>query len=67
LIKKVRCPDCRERFEIDYSEYDEGDVMNCPECNLELNVVYVGDKPKLKSSKDLYFENDDEFDEDHDE
>ncbi|MFH1240408.1 MAG: hypothetical protein V1672_04265 [Candidatus Diapherotrites archaeon] len=41
--------------------------MNCPECNLELNVVYVGDKPKLKSSKDLYFENDDEFDEDHDE
>lgn len=60
MIKKVRCPDCRSRFEIDYSDYDEGDVTNCPDCNLELTVIYAKEKPKLKPSKELYFDEEDE-------
>lgn len=49
---KVRCPDCKGRFEIELSEFDEGDLINCPECNLELVVEVVEGRPKIKTAKE---------------
>ena len=33
------CIDCKARFEIDFDDLDEGEYINCPECNLEYTVV----------------------------
>ena len=62
-IKKVRCPDCKDRFELDFHEYDDGDSLACPACNMDLTVVYVKDRLKLKTSKELFYDTDesDEF------
>ena len=57
-VKKVRCPDCKEKFEIDFHEYDLGDSLPCPECNIDLTVIYVNDKPKLKLVKELFLDDD---------
>jgi len=51
-MTKVRCPDCKERFEITLEEFDEGDLMNCPECNLEMVVEVSEGKPKLRIAKE---------------
>jgi len=60
-MKKVRCPDCKERFEIELQDYDEGDLLNCPECNLELVVEVKEGKPKLRVSKEKALDEIDEF------
>ncbi len=53
ICLKVRCPDCKYRFEIDENEYDEGDYLNCPDCNLELTVeVDIAGKLKIKTVKE---------------
>jgi len=52
FVKKVRCPDCKESFEIDLHEYDEGDLVNCPECNLELVVEVSEGRQNLRIAKE---------------
>jgi len=64
---KARCPDCKYRFDVEENEYDEGDYLSCPECNLELTVELdaVG-KIKLKTAKEKEMDEidfDDYFDE----
>lgn len=51
-MKKIRCPDCGEKFEITLSDYDEGDFLNCPECNLELVVEVSEGRSKLRVAKE---------------
>lgn len=51
-MKKYRCPDCGEKFEIAIHEYDEGDFVNCPECNLELVVEVVEGQTKIRVAKE---------------
>ena len=55
-MKKVRCPDCKERFEIELEEFDEGDLLNCPECNLELIVEVNEGVSKIRISKEKAIE-----------
>lgn len=33
------CPDCRAEIEIDEFDVDKGEVISCPECGVELQVV----------------------------
>ena len=61
-MKKVRCPDCKEKFEIELEEFDEGDLLNCPECNLELIVEVNEGLQKIRVSKEKAIEESD-FDE----
>ncbi len=61
-MKKVRCPDCGEKFEIDLEDYDAGDLLNCPECNLELVVEVKEGRTALRISKEKALEETD-FDE----
>ncbi|MBN2067822.1 MAG: hypothetical protein JW744_05120 [Candidatus Diapherotrites archaeon] len=59
-MAKFRCPDCKEKFELNIEEYDEGDYVNCPECNLELVVEMFEGKAKLKIAKDKDIDEEDE-------
>tara|TARA_Y100000310_G_scaffold345478_1_gene465456 strand:+ start:9385 stop:9582 length:198 start_codon:yes stop_codon:yes gene_type:complete len=57
---KARCPDCKYRFDLDEGEYDDGDYLNCPDCNLELAVeLDLAGKIKIKASKEKEFEEND--------
>ena len=35
----VRCPDCAAAIDLDEDEVEEGEIMTCPECESELEVV----------------------------
>ncbi len=35
----VRCPDCSANIDLDEDEVEEGEIMSCPECETELEVV----------------------------
>jgi alpha-aminoadipate carrier protein LysW len=35
----VRCPDCSANIDLDEDEVEEGEIMSCPECESELEVV----------------------------
>jgi len=46
---KKTCSDCKARFEINTEEIEEGDFINCPECNLEYAILLdEADPKKLK-------------------
>lgn len=57
------CPECREKFKIDLDDVDDGDLINCPICNLELTIVQKGKKFVVKTSKQKFLEDDSDFDE----
>lgn len=61
-MKKMRCPDCKQRFEIELEDLDEGDAINCPECNLELVVEVSEGKTKLRIAKEKGIDEDEETD-----
>jgi alpha-aminoadipate/glutamate carrier protein LysW len=35
------CPDCQAQIEIDEFDVDKGEVISCPECGVELQVLNV--------------------------
>lgn len=60
-IQKKLCSDCKARFDVEWSELEEGDAVSCPECNLEYTVIL--DKKgilKLVESKEVEMEDEDE-------
>ena len=59
---KVKCPDCKQRFDFDAGEFDEGDLLNCPECNLEITVILNNGKLNVQASKEKELEEESEFD-----
>jgi len=63
-MKKL-CPDCSTRFDVNLDEYDEGDAVTCPECNLEFTVTSnSAGKLNLIESKELEMEGLDEVEPD---
>lgn len=52
---KVKCPGCKEGFEVSINEYDEGDLLECPECTIELSVVVKDGRLGVISEKEKYF------------
>ncbi len=38
----VLCPDCESDLDLDEGDLDEGDVVDCPECGAEFEVVSIG-------------------------
>jgi DNA-directed RNA polymerase subunit M/transcription elongation factor TFIIS len=37
----LKCPECAAVLDVDEDEVEEGEIMNCPECEVELEVVQV--------------------------
>jgi alpha-aminoadipate carrier protein LysW len=35
----VKCPDCGTAMDLDEDEVEEGEILSCPECEVELEVV----------------------------
>jgi alpha-aminoadipate/glutamate carrier protein LysW len=35
------CPECESELEIDDLDVDEGEIISCPECGVELKVLSV--------------------------
>jgi hypothetical protein len=60
-MKKL-CSECKARFEVDFADSEEGDAVNCPECNLEYTIV-ADKKGNLKLIESKEFEMDGEDDE----
>ena len=37
----VRCPKCAVEIDVDEDEVEEGEILNCPECEAELEIVQI--------------------------
>ena len=37
----VPCPKCAVEIDVDEDEIEEGEILNCPECEAELEVVQI--------------------------
>ena len=59
-MAKFKCPDCKEKFDLDTDDYEHGDYLSCPECNLELIVELQGERFKLKTAKEHDIDAEDE-------
>lgn len=35
----VKCPECAAVLDVDEDEVEEGEILSCPECEVELEVV----------------------------
>jgi alpha-aminoadipate/glutamate carrier protein LysW len=35
----THCPDCEAEIDLDEDEVEEGEILTCPECDVELEVV----------------------------
>ena len=35
----VRCPGCATEIDVDEDEVEEGEILSCPECDVDLEVV----------------------------
>jgi len=55
---RVKCPDCREKIEVDVNEYEEGDCIDCPECGLDLILEVKGGKFSATTEKAKYYDED---------
>jgi alpha-aminoadipate carrier protein LysW len=37
----VKCPKCDADVDLDEDEVEEGEILSCPECDVELEVVQI--------------------------
>ncbi len=63
----VRCPDCAAAIDLDEDEVEEGEIMSCPECESELEVVSTHPVQLNSLSEDDEDEDEEETDEEEDE
>ncbi|NOT28609.1 MAG: hypothetical protein HOP16_21215 [Acidobacteria bacterium] len=60
------CPEC-EFDEVDTSDFEEGDAVNCPECGKSLVVAANGDLDYADDEDDDLDDDDDDEDEEEEE
>lgn len=61
---KVKCPKCKEPFEIDKNAYDEGDTVECAECGEFAIIEVKKGKFVLRPENSKYDDGDDFFTDD---
>jgi len=58
---KVRCPDCKENFDLNVNRYDEGDNVECPECTIALVVTVKNGKLAVEPERAKAYSDTEEF------
>jgi lysine biosynthesis protein LysW len=61
------CPECESDLDIEDDDVEEGDVVECPECGTEFEVVSTGPLELAKINGEDDDEDDEDYDEDEDE
>jgi alpha-aminoadipate carrier protein LysW len=62
----AQCPECEALIEMDGDEVEEGELVSCPECGVDLEVI-SSNPVELRLAEDEDLEDDDEDEEDDDE
>jgi alpha-aminoadipate carrier protein LysW len=55
----VYCPECESNLDIEEDEVDEGEIVSCPECGTDFEVVTVSPL-ELKTVEEAEYEEDEE-------
>lgn len=58
----VLCPECENKLDIEEDDVDEGEVISCPECGTDFEVVTTAPL-ELKAVEQGYEEEDDDEEE----
>lgn len=58
----VLCPECENKLDIEEDDVDEGEVVSCPECGTDFEVV-TANPLELKAVEEGYEEDDDDEEE----
>ena len=61
----VLCPECDSNLDIEEDDVDEGEIVSCPECGTDFEVVTVSPL-ELKAVDEEKYEEDDEEEETED-
>lgn len=62
---KVKCPNCKEHFNLNMNQYEEGDSMECPECSEQLMVIVKNGKLAVETENAKYYEEELEYAEEY--
>jgi alpha-aminoadipate carrier protein LysW len=55
----VLCPECENKLDVEEEEVDEGEVISCPECGTDFEVI-TATPLELKAVEEGYEEDDEE-------
>jgi alpha-aminoadipate/glutamate carrier protein LysW len=58
----VACPECESALDIEEDDVDEGEIVSCPECGTDFEVITVS-PIELKPVEEDYEEDEDEEEE----
>lgn len=61
------CPECESDLDIEEDDVEEGDVVECPECGTEFEIVSTGPLEMTKVNGDDDAEEDDDSGKDEEE
>jgi alpha-aminoadipate carrier protein LysW len=62
----VYCPECESDLDLEEDEVDEGEIVSCPECGTDFEVVTVNPLELKPVEEEIYDEGDEEETEDGD-
>ena len=62
----IYCPECETNLDIEEDEVDEGEIVSCPECGMDFEVITVSPIELKAVDEDKYEEDDEEDAEDSD-
>lgn len=54
------CPECETSLDVEEDEVDEGEILSCPECGLDFEVVTINPVELKSVEEEEKYEDDDE-------
>jgi alpha-aminoadipate/glutamate carrier protein LysW len=55
----VYCPECESNLDIDEEDVDEGEIVSCPECGTDFEIITTSPL-ELKAVEEKPYDDDDE-------
>lgn len=60
----ILCPECESNIDVDQDEMEEGEIVSCPECGTDFEVVTTEPFELVRVEDEEMDEDDEEHDED---